>query len=116
MTRLEQSFQKEFERTKDNSPEFWKEKRLSALDTFQKQGIPTNKDEEWKYTLLRGISDKDYSYAPTLDLAKARNKRLSGLEGIELFFVNGKLVNEVDGLSVSPLSSCLLYTSDAADD
>ena len=103
MTQLEQSFHKVFEDTKDNSPSFWKEQRTSALETFQKQGIPTNKNEEWKYTLLKGISDKDYSNVASISLAEAKENKIANLEGIELYFVNGKLVNQTEEIAISPI-------------
>jgi len=100
---LEQSFQKAFDKTKDNSPSFWKQKRIAANEVFQSQGIPNNKNEEWKYTLLRSISDKVYNIESTVTLKDVESKAIKGLEGFNLFFLNGKLINEVEGISVLSL-------------
>lgn len=43
---------------------FLHETRREALEKFNHFGIPTKKDEEYKYTNLREISEKDYSFFP----------------------------------------------------
>ncbi|MFT6397711.1 MAG: Fe-S cluster assembly protein SufD [Bradymonadia bacterium] len=39
-----------------DQPEWLKSRREAALDQFASLGFPTRKDEEWKYTQVRGLS------------------------------------------------------------
>ena len=44
---------------------FLDNQRKSALNKFFELGIPTKKDEEYRYTNLREITEKDYNFFPT---------------------------------------------------
>ncbi|ANE49933.1 Fe-S cluster assembly protein SufD [Flavisolibacter tropicus] len=67
----------------------------NAFDAFNKQGIPTVKHEEWKYTRISGVFNKDLAMAsaPATSSISAENLdtvRLPGFEQAnELVFVNG---------------------------
>ena len=41
--------------------------RSKAIHNFEKQGFPTKKDEEWKYTSLKSILKKDLGLFPSTD-------------------------------------------------
>ncbi len=43
--------------------------RQAAFERFRAAGIPTNKDEEWKYTSLRELAETAFGPAPSLRLA-----------------------------------------------
>lgn len=69
--------------------------RKKAFDAFTRMGIPTVRNEDWKYTRISGLFNKDYHIgcqdcdaAPALTGIDAL--RLPGHEqASELFFVNG---------------------------
>ena len=67
--------------------------RESAFNAFSKMGIPTVKNEEWKYTRISGLFNKEYEFPlwPVNISEKDLNAlRLPGYEQAnELFFVNG---------------------------
>ena len=69
--------------------------RRDAFDHFSKMGIPTVKHEEWKYTRIGGLFNKEYQYAvnpliTSLSAADINSVRLPGYEQAnELVFVNG---------------------------
>ena len=67
--------------------------RQSAFNAFNKMGIPTVKHEEWKYTRISGLFNKEYEFPlwPVNISEKDLNAlRLPGYEQAnELFFVNG---------------------------
>jgi Fe-S cluster assembly protein SufD len=69
--------------------------RQDAFNTFSKLGIPTSKHEEWKYTRIGGLLNKDYLFAETaitnsFSSAQVDAVRLPGHEQAnELVFVNG---------------------------
>ncbi len=67
----------------------------NAFKVFSTMGIPTVKHEEWKYTRISSVFNKDYSFSPNkLDTSFSINDlntvRLPGHErASELVFVNG---------------------------
>jgi len=69
--------------------------RQHAFNTFNSLGIPTVKQEEWKYTRISGLFNKDYQFAvnPVISSVSAKELdklRLPGHESAnELVFVNG---------------------------
>jgi len=67
--------------------------RESAFNAFSKMGIPTVKHEEWRYTRISGLFNKEYEFSllPVNILEKDLNAvRLPGYERAnELYFVNG---------------------------
>ena len=64
-----------------------------GLELFKEQGIPTVKHEEWKYTRISAVLNKDFSYAEGATAITGKDVfefRLPGYENaIELVFVNG---------------------------
>jgi Fe-S cluster assembly protein SufD len=69
--------------------------RLKGFDTFNKAGLPALRNEEWKYTSISGLFDKEYHFAgddgkPVLTLSDVDGIRLPGhQQANELVFVNG---------------------------
>lgn len=67
----------------------------NAFDAFNQQGIPTVKHEEWKYTRISGVFNKDLAMATgrttgTITPQELDAVRLPGFEQAnELVFVNG---------------------------
>ena len=55
--------------------------RTSAIQNFEKNGFPTRKDEEWKYTSLRSLLKHDYSLFPS-------NEKNIGFKNIEKYLLN----------------------------
>ncbi|MBC7946266.1 MAG: Fe-S cluster assembly protein SufD [Chitinophagaceae bacterium] len=70
--------------------------RRQAFDTFSKLGIPGAKHEEWKYTRISGLFNKEYSFGVNLTQdpltqADIDAIRLPGHESAnELIFINGR--------------------------
>ncbi|MDO4225498.1 MAG: Fe-S cluster assembly protein SufD [Bergeyella zoohelcum] len=80
------------------------EKRNSALQKFEQLGFPTKKDEEYKYTHLKEITEKEYQFFPTKEHHITR-EQLDALHlGEENFdwivFVNGELHKELSKVSI----------------
>ena len=78
--------------------------RMSALQRFAEMGFPTKKDEEYKYTSLKEITEKHYNFFPseehTLTPEQLEELRL-GEENFEwITFVNGKLRKELSNISI----------------
>lgn len=69
--------------------------RQEAFNTLNQIGIPTMRNEEWKYTRISGLFNIEYQLAaryntPSLTLADIDALRLPGFAGAnELVFING---------------------------
>lgn len=64
--------------------------RRQGVERFNQRGIPTLKDEDWKYTNLRALASKQFSLAPAEQLADAVT--LDDADGVyRLVFENGVL-------------------------
>ena len=65
----------------------------NAFDAFNRLGVPTSKNEEWKYTRINSLFNKDFELLHTpLHFPRAilKHVRLPGHEEAnELVFVNG---------------------------
>jgi len=86
--------------------------RSKAIQDFRTLGIPTSKHEEWKYTRVSSVFQKDLSFGngPRIKPADIASYLLPGRDqAIELFFVNGFFDSELSTLStdivVLPLES-----------
>lgn len=75
-------------------------KREQAFAEFEKLGFPTTKNEEWKYTNLKAITEKSFTAECLVDNRVAdfvKQSIFSQLDANLLVFVNGSFVS---GLSV----------------
>src|SRR6478735_9098741 len=72
-----------------------------AFNTFNTLGIPTVKHEEWKYTRINSVFNKEYAFNPesiaaSLSQTDVDAVRLPGYETAnELVFINGLYSNEL---------------------
>jgi Fe-S cluster assembly protein SufD len=67
--------------------------RIDAIKRFEKIGFPEFKTEEWKYTNIRPITEKDFTLAPETSALTSENVKkfiIPGLKANILVFINGK--------------------------
>ncbi len=68
--------------------------RQEAFKVFEKQGFPTKRDEEWKYTNLKPILKQDFKVfhrgENTIDFKDVRRYFLSDVDSYKLVFIDGK--------------------------
>ena len=72
--------------------------RQKSFELYNKSGIPTSRNEEWKYTRLAGLANKNFSVHTTAVVPSTEtlnNVRLQNEFAAELFFVNGVFVKEI---------------------
>ena len=83
---------------------FLDDQRKSALHKFFELGIPTKKDEEYKYTNLKEISEKNYNFFPkeSHNITKEQIDALHlGEENFDwIVFINGQLHRELSKISI----------------
>ena len=71
--------------------------RTSSFEQFKKLGIPTVKNEDWKYSNLKGLEKIQYSFNAKSEFSKTDFQTLpfSTLNGISVCFVNGVFNQEL---------------------
>lgn len=78
--------------------------RKAALAKFELAGFPTKKDEEYKYTGLKEITEKEYNFFPTEEhhITKEQLDTLHlGEENFDwIVFINGRLHKEYSKISI----------------
>ena len=83
---------------------FLNDARTSALQKFENAGFPTKKDEEYKYTNLREITEKNYNFFPS-EHHNITKEQLDELHLGEkhfdwIVFINGELHKEFSKISI----------------
>jgi Fe-S cluster assembly protein SufD len=104
------SYQIEFERFEreaaGDGPAWLPPLRKAAFSTFCELGFPTRRDEEWRFTPIRPITEGTFCRATAHQAAGTREAReragIPGLTGPELVFVNGKYAPELSTLRPLP--------------
>ena len=71
-------------------------RRKEAFAIFEKQGFPTTKNEEWKYTNIIPVLRKDYNYLPSCSINKKdiEDYFTEGFKANVCVFVNGVFSKE----------------------
>lgn len=90
--------------------------RQKAFAQYNKVGIPTSRNEEWKYTRLASLTNKNYTLQTTTVLPSAEvidSIRLQSESAAELFFVNGVFVKEISKINSDAL--VVLSLNEAAE-
>jgi len=92
MTANVERFEKELERlNRVETPDWLKSYRLKAMARFRELGWPDKRQENWKYTSLKPLSEKTFvveAVAPAFSQATLEPLRIAG--ALELVFIDGK--------------------------
>ena len=90
--------------------------RTKAIKTFEKEGFPTKKLENWKYTSLKKTLNYDYKLFPSetkaLEFKDIKKYLIDDVESYKIIFVDGKYSSHLsetthDGMDICILSSAL---------
>ncbi|WP_452220616.1 Fe-S cluster assembly protein SufD [Lacinutrix salivirga] len=90
--------------------------RSEAIDTFEKKGFPSKKEEAWKYTSLKSVLKEDYSVFPKKDNAiefnDVKKYFIHDIDSYKIVFIDGKYSSHLsqtthDGIDVCLMSSAL---------
>ena len=91
-----------------------REKREQSIQSFEKYGFPSIKDENWKYTNLRSVTKSAYEFSDETEEKVSEVPAIPDLDSIRLVFVDGllqrSLCNDSDlpaGVLVSELSTAV---------
>jgi Fe-S cluster assembly protein SufD len=108
MTNVPEALQEAFEeQLHHNGASPLTEIRRGAMEAFARQGIPTRKSEDWKYTPIAKFFRSDYAPVPagaasTLSAPDADRFRLPGLDAHLVVVVNGSLRPDLSDSEVLP--------------
>ena len=71
--------------------------REIAFDKFEFVGLPTIKDEEFKYVSMRALEEGKFApaYGATIDRREFETTRLGNIDAITVAFVNGEFAPEL---------------------
>ena len=95
----------DFDNTIDKADEVVKNIRIENFSEFKENGIPTSKEEFWKYTDPSIVKDSEFSLGASSEIND---------DGFDIVIVNGKLVKKIehiqntnvqDGLSIKLLEN-----------
>lgn len=90
--------------------------RTEAIKTFETEGFPTKKLENWKYTSLNSVLKHDYSVFPkhenALDFKDIKKYFIHDIDAYKIIFIDGKYSSHIsqtthDGLDVCLMSAAL---------
>lgn len=92
--------------------------RLAALERFAEQGLPTPRQEDWKYTRVNLIEQGDFTPLPSADVTLAQQQQIDelALAGAYLMvFVDGYYRPELSQLTGLPDRVQLTSVADGLD-
>jgi len=75
------------------SPQWIRPKRLAAMERLSEVGLPTNKNEEWRFTNIAAIRNTAFELSgngSTVSSQDVKNASIPGLAGTQLVFVDGR--------------------------
>ncbi len=90
--------------------------RAEALDTFQKLGLPGQKSEEYKYTPITRLLEKNFSFSPSAapgPLGNISEFLIPGLDANLLVFIDGVFSKEHSTI-ISPASQLTITSLEDA--
>lgn len=89
--------------------------RLQAIQNFEKEGFPTKKDEEWKYTSLKPILKHDFSLFPSTDKSvgfkEIKEFLINDIESYKLIFIDGEFNSFLSSTTHDDCDVCVLSSA-----
>ena len=89
--------------------------RSEAIKVFENEGFPTKKDENWKYTSLKGITKKDFSVFPklesTIEYKDVKQYFIHDIDTYKIVFVDGKYSSHLSETTHDNIDVCLMSSA-----
>lgn len=112
---MKTDLQKIFDSQQEPGAAWLQDFRQNALQSFQQQGLPTSKQEDWKYTSVKTLAQTDFALCKgPVRLPDSQELSLLKEEAYRLVFVGGHFQPELSqikdlpqGVELSPLSQAL---------
>jgi Fe-S cluster assembly protein SufD len=89
--------------------------RTEAIKTFETEGFPTKREEDWKYTSLNSILKHDYSVFPKhkndLEFKDVKKYLINEIDSYKIIFIDGKYSSHLSQTTHDGLDVCLMSTA-----
>ncbi len=89
--------------------------RTAALESFEKYGFPSKRNEEWKYTSLNSILKNDYTLFPqsetAIELKEVKKYFLHEIESFKIVFIDGVYSSFLSDTSHEMADVCILSSA-----
>lgn len=89
--------------------------RAKAIQNFEKEGFPSKKDEEWKYTNLRPILKHDYSLVTSAEKSigfkNIEQYLINDIESYNLIFIDGVFSSFLSDTTHEDCDVCILSSA-----
>jgi Fe-S cluster assembly protein SufD len=89
--------------------------RTASIQNFERDGFPTKKDEEWKYTSLRPLLKHDYSLFPTTEkpvgFKQVKEFLMNEIESYTLIFIDGVFSSFLSDTTHEDCDVCVLSSA-----
>ncbi|MFK5878265.1 MAG: Fe-S cluster assembly protein SufD [Flavobacteriaceae bacterium] len=86
--------------------------RSEAMASFEKEGFPTKKDEEWKYTSLKSVLNHDYSVFPesesAVEFKDVKKYFLHEIDSYKVVFIDGSYSSFLSETTHDGYDICLM--------
>ncbi len=83
-------------------PNWLKDNRQQATNWVSRLRVPTKKDEEWRFTDLSALVEKNFVTAQPIETFDGTSSQIQETENNRLVFVNGKYTTELSDVSGLP--------------
>lgn len=85
-------------------PDWLRDVRATAFDRFEAAGVPTTKDEEFKYVSLRVLEEGGFkpAYGATVERHALEASSLGKIDAITVAFINGQAAPEISSAHALP--------------
>ncbi len=89
--------------------------RSEAIKTFENEGFPSKKDENWKYTSLKSILKHDYSVFPkqekALEYKDVKQYFIHDIDTYKIVFIDGKYSSHLSQTTHDKIDVCLMSSA-----
>lgn len=89
--------------------------RSEAIKTFEAQGFPSKRDEEWKYTSLNSILKHDYSVFPkhenAIEYNDVKKYFIHDIDTYKIVFIDGKYSSHLSETTHDIIDVCLMSSA-----
>ena len=89
--------------------------RTASIQNFERDGFPTKKDEEWKYTSLRPLLKQDYCLFPTTEkpigFKQVKEFLMNEIESYTLIFIDGVFSSFLSDTTHEDCDVCVLSSA-----
>ncbi len=89
--------------------------RSEAIANFETKGFPTKKEEDWKYTSIKSLINKDYTVFPskenTVELKDVKKYFIHEIDSYKMVFVDGNFSSFLSDTTHDNMDICLMSSA-----